>query len=183
MELRSRWIEAGYLIFSERGPKGLSLRELSFMTKLPEANFHKNFKGHHAFENEIVKLHLNLSHVYFDIVKNHLINFLPDIHMLNMQNITGLKFSKQVFLNRDRPKFNELYLKLIQLGNPVFIPKMLDFYDLTKDYFVAESLWMTVYDAWFARLDTNQLNVTYLSDLTESIMKPILDLTHFPNSQ
>ena len=109
------------------------------------------------------------------LIEKELISFLPDIHIINLRFPVGLKFIKQLFLNRHIKKYNDFYIELNKLPIPIFIPKMLSYYNIDVDYQIAEKLWMTVLDTWYARLDVNNVSLESLCELTDGILKSVFD--------
>lgn len=170
---RNKWIEAGYFLFAENGPQNFSIKQLSEIAGLPRTNFYYYFKDENELFEEIIKLHFGVADEYLRVIKNELKNFLPDLHIISVRYPIGLKFVKQLFLNRDTKKYNDLYIELNKMTFPVIVPKMLSFYNLDVDYKIAEELWITVLDTWYSRLDVDNINLEVLCELTDSILKSV----------
>ena len=124
---------------------------------------------------QLLYLHNQLVENYYVVLKDRMRLFLPDMHKVNIQYREGFKFHRQLFLNRNDHRLNLVYINANNSCNPIIIPKLIEYYKLNVPYSVIESLWTTVTDTWYSRLDINKFNVEYLCGLTEEIMKTVLD--------
>lgn len=170
---RNKWIRAGYFLFAEKGPESFTIKRLAELADLPRTNFYYHFKDNDELIDEIIKLHFGVAEEYLMVIKDELKNFLPDLHIISVRYPIGLKFVKQLFLNRDTKKYNDLYIELNKMTFPVIVPKMLSYYKLDVDYKIAEELWITVLDTWYSRLDVDNINLEVLCELTDSILKSV----------
>ena len=174
---RNKWIEVGYFLFAENGPQNFSIKKLSEIAGLPRTNFYYHFNDYNELFEEIIKLHFGVTDEYLRIITDELKNFLPDLHIISVRYPLGLKFVKQLFLNRDTKKYNELYIELNHMTFPVIIPKMLEYYNLKIDYHIAKNLWVTVLDTWYSQLDVDNINLENLCQSTDRIMKTVIDFS------
>lgn len=175
---KTKWIQAGYFLFAEVGPKNISIKRLAKIADLPRTNFYYHFKDNDELIDEIIKLHIAVAEEYLMVIKDELKCFLPDLHIISVRYPIGLKFVKQLFLNRQIKKYNVLYIKLNKMPIPIIIPKMLKHYNLKIDYHIAENLWVTVLDTWFSQLDVDNISLENLSQSTDRIMKTVIDFSN-----
>ena len=156
---KKKWIEAGYVQFAELGPNNLSIKRISEVAELPRTNFYYHFSDKNELIDELIKVHYAITDEYLKVISEEIKTFLPDLHIISMRYPTSLKFVRQLFLNRHLPKYNDHYIRLNTMANPVLIPKMLKYYGSSVDYELAEPIWMTVVDTWYSRLDVDNLSV------------------------
>ena len=172
---KQKWLETGYELFSEYGPDKLNIKLLSEKAGLPRTNFYYHFADKDDLIDQLLYLHSQTVEIFNTEIKKKMQVFIPDLYIIIASYIEGVKFHRQLFINRSDPRFNLVYMNGINSGNPIIIPKLIEYYKLNVPYQVVESLWLTVTDTWYSRLDFDQFNVPYLLGLTEEIMKTILD--------
>ena len=169
------WLEKGYEFFGEYGPNGLNIKLLAEKAGLPRTNFYYHFADKEDLIEQLLYLHNQLVENYCEVLKEQMQVFIPDLYKISAQYPKGFKFQRQLFLNRNDYRFNLVYINCNISCNPIIIPKLIEYYKLNVPYSVIESLWTTVTDTWYSRLDVNNFNVAYLCELTEEIMKTVLD--------
>lgn len=172
---KQQWIEKGYDLFGEYGPDGLNIKLLAENAGLPRTNFYYHFADKEDLIEQLLYLHTQISENYCEVLKELMQVFIPDLYKISAQYPQGFKFQRQLFLNRNDHRFNLVYINCNITCNPIIIPKLIEYYKLNVPYSVIESLWTTVTDTWYSRLDVNKFNVACLSGLTEEIMRTVLD--------
>ncbi len=175
MKSKQKWLEEAYDLFGEYGPDRLSIKLLAEKAGLPRTNFYYHFADREDLIEQLLHLHNEVAEKYCVLLKDQMQVFLPDMHKISVQYPQGFKFQRQLFLNRNDYHFNLVYINCHISGNPIIIPKLIEYYKLNVPYSVIESLWTTVTDTWYSRLDVNNFNVSCLCGLTEEIMKTVLD--------
>lgn len=165
------------MIFLVRmAPDGLNIKLLAEKAGLPRTNFYYHFADKEDLIEQLLHLHNQVAENYCAVLKDQMRVFLPDMHKVNIQFQEGIKFHRQLFLNRNDHRLNLVYINTNISCNPIIIPKLIEYYKLNVPYSVIESLWTTtVVDTWYSGLDVNNFNVVYLCGLTEGIMKTVLD--------
>lgn len=183
MDTRELWIEKGYEHFGLYGPDGLSIKLIAEENNIARTSFNYYFLNKEEFCDELIEKHYDLVNQYCDEGKLHCKKYIPDLHMLILTFPIGLKFMKQLFNHRHNVKFNEVYMKSNQLGNRQFtLPLFIDYYKLPLEVKEAALLHGSLTDAWYSRLDINDLTLEKLISSTEEIMETILALMANSNS-
>lgn len=172
---RQLWIEKGYELFGKHGPDGLNIKLLSEKAGLPRTNFYYHFADKEDLIEQLLYLHTQIAKNYYEVLKDQMQVFIPDMYKVSAQYPQGFKFQRQLFLNRNDQRFNLVYINSNIICNPIIIPKLIEYYKLNVPYSIIESLWATVTDTWYSRLEVNKFNVADLSGLTEEIMSTVLD--------
>lgn len=175
MKSKQKWLEKAYDLFGEYGPDGLNIKLLAEKTGLPRTNFYYHFADKKDLIEQLLHLHNEVAENYCVVLKDQMQVFIPDMYKISVQYPQGFKFHRQLFLNRNDYRLNLVYINCNISCNPIIIPKLIEYYKLNVPYSVIESLWTTVTDTWYSRLDFNNFNVEYLCGLTEEIMKTVLD--------
>ena len=175
MKSKQKWLEESYNLFGEYGPDGLSIKSLAEKAGLPRTNFYYHFADKEDLIEQLLYLHNEITKNYCVVLKDQMQVFIPDLYKISVQYPQGFKFQRQLFLNRNDYRLNLVYINCHISCNPIIIPKLIEYYKLNVPYSVIESLWSTVTDTWYSRLDVNNFNVEYLCELTEEIMKSVLE--------
>ena len=90
---------------------------------------------------------------------------------------------KQLFNHRHIVKYNEVFMKTNQMGDQQFALRLfIDYYKLPLAVKEAALLHGSLTDAWYSRLDINDLTLEKLISSTEEIMQTILALMAKSNS-
>ena len=142
-------------------------------------------KGHKALESEagrkdydqllhqLLELHFDGIGIFCLACDEHCQSY-PDLHPLLTKFTTGLKFHKQLFLNRTEAFYNLAFLKEISAVKHKIVPLFSEYYELEYDPQGIDVIWTTLVDAWFSRLDVNDLTAKPMQELTDEIMEIIL---------
>ena len=90
---------------------------------------------------------------------------------------------KQLFKNREHPKFNDAYEKGRALSTDLIIPKFKDFFKIDLPDEDVKALWFTVIDTWYSRLNFNDYSVDSLIASGYEIMDTLKPLIEKSNKQ
>ena len=177
MDTRELWIEKGYEHFGLYGPDGLSIKLIAQEHNIARTSFNYYFLNKEEFCDELIEKHYDLVHQFCDAGELHCKKYLPDLHKLILAFPIGLKFQKQLFNHRDNTKFNKVYIKCNEMSDQQFVLRLfIDYYKLPLAVKEAALLHGSLTDAWYSRLDINDLNLEKLISSTEEIMQTILAL-------
>jgi len=175
MDTRELWIEKGYEHFGLYGPDRLSIRLIADELEIARTSFNYYFLDKEEFCDELIEKHYNLVIQYCDAGKLHCKKYVPDLHMLILTFPIGLKFMKQLFNHRHIVKYNEVFMKTNQMGDQQFALRLfIDYFKLPLAFKEAGLLHGLLTDAWYSRLDINDMTLEKLIGSTEEIMKTIL---------
>jgi len=112
--------------------------------------------------------------LYVDAFKEHCKVLIPDLYYLLEQIQTGIKFHRQLFVNRHIPSYNMVKMSTNMSILLYMVPVFIRYYNFNVQYKVAEDLWTTLKDTWYANINVNDLTATAMQKVTEDIMKNIL---------
>jgi len=177
------WAETAYSLFAERGPEHLTIKELAKRCQLPRTNFYYHFDDKDDLIEEIINLHFRTVVDFFNQeLQERLITFMPDLYSILYEFKLGLQFTKTLFKHRDKPKFNEAYKKGVALSAELIVPKFKTYFNISLPHEQLKEFWFTVTDAWYSRLNFEDLSVHYLCALCDEIMDTMLPLIEKSNS-
>ncbi len=172
---KQKWFEKGYEHFAFYGPKNLSINKLSQEIGSPRASFYHHFGDMQTFINELLDMHWQISQKFDSIGAQECKKFFPDLYLLLEQYPIPLKFSRQLFINRNNPVYNYLFVKTYYASAKAFVLKLFskqfDLHHRDEDTY---NLWLTVGESWYSRLDPNNLSAVKMQQLAEEIMNSVL---------
>ena len=168
------WLEKGYEHFALYGPDNLSVNKLSKEMGSPRASFYHHFGDIDIFINELLDMHWQISQQFNLIGKKECKNYFPDLYILLEQYPIPLKFSKQLFINRDKPAYNYLFVKAYNESSKKFVLKLFSKQFGLKNNEETFNLWVTVGESWYSRLDTNDLSAEKMQQIATDVMNSVL---------
>ena len=173
---KQKWIEKGYEHFALYGLENLSINKISKEIGSPRASFYHHFGDIDVFIEELLDMHWEIDQQFRSIGAQKCKKLFPDLYLLLEQYPIPLKFSKQLFLNRNIPAYNYLFMKSYNASAKAFILKLFsEQFSFNHTDIDTYNLWLTVGESWYSRLDTNNLSAAKMQQLAEEIMNSILN--------
>jgi AcrR family transcriptional regulator len=178
MDSKKKLIRKAYEHFGLKGPIEISRQKISDELSMPRTIFYYYFVDKEDLIEQLLSEHKRIVEIYIEALKTQVKTFLPDLHELNIKFIPGFRFHQQLFFNRTNPHYNLAYIHSNKACNPTIIPLLMEYYNLHSPYSVVESLWETVLDSWYSRLNCDRMSVIYCSKLTKEIMDSVMGINH-----
>jgi AcrR family transcriptional regulator len=173
------WLETAYRLFAEKGPEQLTVKELAKQCQLPRTNFYYYFENKEELIDKIIELHFTTTTQVFNVeLEKRLKTYIPDFYMLIHDTELGIRFARQLFKNREIPKYNDAHKKGVALSADLIIPHWKEFFHIDLPHDTLRELWFTLADTWYARLNFNNFTSEYLCELCYEIMDSIKPLIH-----
>ena len=173
---KQQWIEKGYEQFALYGLENLSINKISKEIGSPRASFYHHFGDIEVFIEELLDMHWEINQQFCSIGVQKCKKLFPDLYLLLEQYPITLKFSKQLFLNRNIPAYNYLFMKTYNASAKAFILKLFSehfsFHHTEEETY---NLWLTLGESWYSRLDPNNLSAAKMQQLAEEIMNSVLN--------
>lgn len=171
---RQLWIEKGYEHFAIDGPDNFSINKLSKLADLSRASFYHHFGDVDIFIEELLAMHLTISDIFIDQGTELCNRLIPDLYDLLEQNPIPLRFALQLFHHRSTPGFNFIFVKSYATISKKFALKLFaDHLNLHISATDAYHLWITLGEAWYSRLDPEDLSSATLQKHAEEIMQTL----------
>jgi len=173
-ETRQLWIEKGYEHFALYGPKNLSINKLSKTTGSSRASFYHHFGDIDVFVDELLAKHWYLTETINSSGRKECKRLLPDLYNLLEQNPLPLQFSLQLFHNRSNPEFNFVFIKSYEEIAKSFALKLfIKHFGLLQSEREVYPLWLTLGEAWYSRLDPNDLTSETLQKHSKEVLQSL----------
>jgi len=176
---KSKWLHEGYKQFAELGPDNLSVNHLSKALGVSRASFYHFFGDIDIFIDELCAIHWDISEEYCSSGKTQITQLFPDFYDFLSQYKIPLQFSLQLFRHRDNPTFNFLYLRTYESAANAFLLKL-----FAKECGLSQpkqellQLWITVGEAWYSRLDPNDLSAATLQKHSKEILRTVMQFSN-----
>ena len=145
-------------------------------------------KGTHGITSFISKTHTKKEIIY-DLLALHIdkvdfitssikekVNSYDEFYELLVGFPDDIKFSKQLFKHREKPEMNLALLYDICAVKPIITPLFKDHFILSENPEYFNSVWMTLVESWYTRVDVNNLSAKHLQDLSEETGKILIKL-------
>ncbi|MCG8578654.1 MAG: TetR/AcrR family transcriptional regulator [Bacteroidales bacterium] len=169
------WLETAYQLFADVGPDAINVKNLSEKCGLPRTNFYYHFADKNDLIDRLLNDHLAKEVAEFsNLLQTRFNKFIPDLYDIVVENQMAVKFHWQLFKNRDDIRYNQVFLHMRKKNSEFIIPKVMEYYRLDLPPFLIQSIWDTVNDAWFSKLDFNNFTSPVLSKIADDMMKSVL---------
>lgn len=178
MKTKQKWLDLAYKHFAAYGPEKLSLKRISEEIDVPRTTFYHYFADKEDLVQELLGIFMDQAEMFVEEGHNTCKQLIPDLHILLHKYASGLKFCRQLFLNRYNPVFNMVYMNVNKKSNEFIIPLFIEYYNFNIPYQTAEQLWDSLTDTWYSRLNPDDLSPSTMSQLTEEIMHTILQFVN-----
>lgn len=176
---KSKWLNEGYKQFAEFGPDQISINKISKDIGAARASFYHFFGDMDVFIEELCALHWDIAVEFNKSGKDNITQLFPDFYDFLAEYNMPLQFSLQLFRNRHHPTYNYLYLRTYELSASAFL---LDLF--AKQCHVKQpkqdllKLWVTVGEAWYSRLDPEDLSSATMQKHAKDILQAVMQFSN-----
>ncbi|WP_321372875.1 TetR/AcrR family transcriptional regulator [uncultured Draconibacterium sp.] len=172
--MKKKWLNEGYKQFAKYGPDKLSINNISRAVGLSRASFYHYFGEVNIFIDELLEMHWNISEEFKETGKKRCKNLIPDLYNLLAEYPIPLQFGLQLFHHRHQPQLNLLFIKSYEAISQAFALELfakslkLNACDVT-----VSDLWITVGEAWYSRIDPEDLSSITLQRHAKEILHTV----------
>jgi hypothetical protein len=170
-DVSHKWIEAGYKLFAESGPKEFKVEKLAQQIGMNKSGFYHYFVDRDLYYSELMKFH-DLNGVKFAHDVSNLKNFIPGYPLTLIKYSTELKVHMQLRQNLHNPLFKEYFLKVKNRNYKYQIPLWASYLQL-NDIQLATDLFEIAVDLMVVRLVGNDISYDFLEGLFGGIKHTI----------
>jgi AcrR family transcriptional regulator len=169
------WLEKGYEHFALYGPKNLSINKLSKTIGLSRASFYHHFGDLDFFVESLLAMHWDIIEIFNSEGKKKCKQLFPDLYDLIGYYPIPLKFTLQLFHNRSNPRFNFLLIKAYEaIAESFALNLFANHFGLIQSEKKVYQLWLTLGEAWYSRLDPDDLHPKPFRSIRKKSLKPYL---------
>lgn len=174
---REKWLAEGYREFAEYGPDNLSINRISKFLGSSRASFYHHFGDADMFIDDLLARHWEISSQFNTTGKIKCQRLYPDLYDLLSEYPIPLKFSLQLFHHRHIPRFNMLFNRTYTSSAKAFCLKLLARHlNLNLSSAAVFDLWVAMGEAWYSRINPEDLSAPTLQRHSEEIIQTITEL-------
>jgi len=171
---KEKWLDEGYRQFAECGPDKLSINRVSKSVGASRASFYHFFGDIDIFIDELLAKHWQIGLQFDEQGKEQCHTLFPDLYDLLGKHTTPLQFSLQLFHHRNQPRFNYVFVKTYAASAHSFVLKLFaDQLGLNPNDPAVYDLWLTMGEAWYSRLDPDDLSAETLQNHAREIIRSV----------
>ncbi len=175
--MKEQWLEHGYENFALEGPDQLSINQIAKRIGASRSNFYHYFGDTDMFIDRLLEKHWQISLEFNSQGKNTCRQMIPDLYEALAQHPIPLRFSRQLFTNRHIPRFNYLYEKTFDLNASAFgLDLFAAHLRLELPRADLHNLYKTLGEAWYSRLDPEDLSAATMQRHSEEVMASLSSL-------
>jgi len=171
----TKWLEAAYLEFACCGPE-FSLKALARKANLPRATLYYHFDNKEHLINKLLVYHRNQIEVYLEELRNEVKILIPDLYEVMCKYKEGILFHRQLLFHCHVKPFYDLYREANEVSLHILLPFIKATFETDKSDQEIIHFYHTLTDAWYIRLDINNLSVPNMIHLAEEILAHTLGL-------
>lgn len=175
------WIEKGYEHFALCGPENFSINKMSKSVGLSRASFYHHFADIDIFFDELLAKHWEITNIFIHSGREYCNSLLPDLYELCGQYPIPLQFALQLFHHRRMPEFNFLFIKSYEaIAKGFALELFAKYFNFSQTTIEVYHLWLTLGEAWYSRIDPNDLSPESLQKHAREILKNLSDFVNSP---
>ena len=173
--MKKKWLEQGYKDFAIDGPDKLSINNLAKKVGASRSSFYHYFAEIDVFVDELLELHWTICQEFNSAGKKSCKKMIPDLYELLAEYPIPLQFSRQLFLNRNIPRYNYVFLKAYETSAKIFVLDLFgDHINMQLPHRDLNHLFLTLGEAWYSRLDPQDLSAEVLCGHAEDILQNLM---------
>ncbi len=166
-EIQRSWIEKGYLIFSEEGPKGLKIERISKVVGKNKSSFYHHFADLSVFTQVLLEYHLDQSVIVSE--KESKCNDLGELIDVLIEHKIDLLFNRQLRVNRENEDFETCFEKVNEISIPGIVPIWSKIIELEERSHLAELFLQLSLENFYLQITEKTLNREWLQAYFERI--------------
>ncbi len=172
--MKELWLKHGYEHFAKMGPENLSISQIGKQIGASRSSFYHYFGDLSFFLEELLAAHWEVCQEFDRTAQKNCKNLLPDLYRELAKHPVSLGFHIQLFRHRSTPGFNYLFLKSYASSARAFcLDLFADYLQWKLDKEALYHLWLTLVEAWYSRLNPNDLAASTLQKEGEEVLKGI----------
>jgi len=163
------YINNVYKEFAEKGTKGI----IRFIRKSDSVE---------NLIHKLLALHIDKIDFIASLIKKQNCTY-NELFELLVEYSDEIKFCKQLFLHRENPAMNLVFLYGINAVKPIIRSMLKKQFTLSEDIEYFNSVWMTMVESWYSALDVNNLTAKHMQTISEETAAIIMNANKHENHE
>lgn len=155
------WVEAGYHLFAEHGPKGLKIEVIARHVKKSKSSFYHHFSDLEVFSEELLFFHIQRAKQVAER-ERACKTIVPDLLNVLVDAKTDLLFNRQLRIHRDTPAFKKCFEQSNELASQALMALWVSELGLADNQKLAGLLFKLVMDNFYLQISEKNLNYPWL---------------------
>ncbi|MCE2994150.1 MAG: TetR/AcrR family transcriptional regulator [Cyclobacteriaceae bacterium] len=152
------WVEAGYHLFAEHGPKGLKVEVIARHVNKSKSSFYHHFSDLEVFTEELLFFHMHRAKQVAEL-ERACKTIVPELLNVLVDAKTDLLFNRQLRIHRDTPAFKKCFEQSNELASQALMNLWATELGLADNQKLAGLLFKLVMDNFY--LQISERNLTY----------------------
>jgi AcrR family transcriptional regulator len=155
------WVEAGYHLFAEHGPKGLKIEVMAGKVKKSKSSFYHHFSDLEVFTEELLLYHLKRAKLIAER-EAKCKSIVPDLLNVLIDSKYDLLFNRQLRVHRDQPDFKKCFEQSNKEASTAIMELWIAELGLGDNKKLATLLFMLVMDNFYLQITEKNLTFEWL---------------------
>jgi AcrR family transcriptional regulator len=169
---KDKWLQEGYRQFADHGPDKLSINQISKEIGASRASFYHHFGDADIFIDQLLGMHWEICKQFDRDAAAHCRELVPDLYYELAKYPVSLRFNLQLFHHRNITGFNYIFSRSFKASAEAFALRLFASHlDLRVGKKELLNLWITLGEAWYSRLDPDDLEPETLIRHADDIMQ------------
>jgi len=128
-----------------------------------------------SLKHKLLELYIDKIDFITSLIKKQNCNY-DELFDLLAEYPNEIKLCKQLFINKEKPDMNLLFLYGINAFKPLILPLLKSHFNISENIKYFNSVWMTMVESWCSKLDVNNLTAKHMKDISEETAEIIIKL-------
>jgi len=155
------WVEAGYHLFAEHGPKGLKVEVIARQVKKNKSSFYHHFSDLEVFTEELLSFHMERAKQVAEFERSCK-TIVPELLNVLVDAKTDLFFNRQLRIHRDIPAFRKCFEQSNELASRALMNLWATELGLSDNPKLASLLFKLVMDNFYLQISEKNLTYSWL---------------------
>ena len=167
-EKRQKWIVLGYELISDEGLKNLSIESLSRTMNKSKSSFYNYFGEMDLFMVELLSYHIDRSKLFGNEIST-IKGIRPGLVNILLEYKSDILFHKQLYLNRDNPKFRNCIERVFSIYGQPIAEKWADYFGLSHNRLFVEKFHRFIAEHFLLIIDSDNYNFNWIDNYLKEL--------------
>ena len=181
MTTEERWVEAGYNLFAHEGPEGLQVERLARILNLNKSGFYHYFGDTESYFKQLKNYHYGKCEHFLKDVANCQ-NIDPEYLNILIKHKVSVLAQVQMVRNQIHPLLYGAHKELDEKVGQAILRIWAEYTELSNNLDLALTYYTIVRDMFYSRINHENFNYNYLSQLADETRSIVVKIFLEKNS-